>query len=311
MVQFVHVVPWVGILKVSNLEQPLFGARPTMASVSQVTKIVSHSPPSGAFKGLALGADLSASGNGTARDPLHADQEALDLERQRREIFVGTLAHELRQPLATMLAAVEVVRLNPGSSAATQAMEVVRRQIGQMDRVVVDLLDAARWARGKVTLRKHRLDLREIVTEAAADVAAVVASRGHELIVSTAAEPLWADVDPQRFHQVLSNLLRNAAKYTDPGGHITLSAQRDEAAIVVRVCDTGQGIPPDGLPHVFDLFAQLRPSEEGLGIGLSVVREIVGLHDGRIQARSEGLGNGSEFVVTLPLARSSDDSDHA
>jgi two-component system, chemotaxis family, CheB/CheR fusion protein len=123
-------------------------------------------------------------------------------------------------------------------------------------------------------------------------------------VVGTASEPLWVDADPQRLHQVLSNLLRNAVKYTDPGGRISLAADRKAATVILRVSDTGRGIESESLVHIFDLFAQVRrPSEAaGLGIGLSVVREIVTLHKGRIKARSEGPGHGSEFIVTLPFA---------
>ena len=257
----------------------------------------------GASSELDLVAAISAFEEFSARSPMQTQRAALDLERQRRETFVATLAHELRQPLAALLAAVEVVRFAADSPAANLATGVMKRQIGQMNRVVEDLLDAARWARGKVTLRTERLDVRDVIREASVDVAAAVAGRGHELRVTTALEPLWADVDPQRLHQVLANLLRNAVKYTDPGGRISLGAEREAATVVLRVSDTGHGIEPDALTHIFDLFAQLRPSEDGLGIGLSVVREIVELHQGRIEARSEGAGCGSEFIVTLPLAR--------
>jgi two-component system CheB/CheR fusion protein len=231
------------------------------------------------------------------------DGQALDIERRRKETFVSTLAHELRQPLSAMLAAVELARLTPDSSAANRATEVMKRQIGQMNRVIEDLIDATRWASGKVTLRKQRLDIRDVIRDAAQDVTAAIAERGHEFVVATASEPLWADADPQRVHQVLSNLLRNAVKYTDPGGRISVAADRGAATVTVRVSDTGRGIEPEALPHIFDLFSQVRPFEAaGLGIGLSVVREIVALHNGRIEVRSEGPGLGSEFIVTLPLA---------
>jgi signal transduction histidine kinase len=230
-------------------------------------------------------------------------EQALEVERRRKEIFVATLAHELRQPLAALLAAVEVLRLAPDSAATDRVTDIMKRQIGQMNRVVEDLLDATRWARGKVTLRKQRLDVREVIRDAALDMAAAVAERGHELVVTTASEPLWDDADPQRLHQVLSNLLRNAVKYTDPGGRLTLAAERKAAMVTVRVSDTGRGIAPEALPHIFDLFSQVRPPEAaGLGIGLSVLREIVTLHDGRIEARSDGPGHGSAFIATLPLA---------
>ena len=232
-----------------------------------------------------------------------AGRRTLDFERQRKETFVSTLAHELRQPLSAMLAAVEVVRLESDSAAASRATDVMKRQIGQMNRVIDDLVDATRWACGKVTIQKQRLDVRDTVRDAALDVQAALAGRGLELAVATTSEPLWADADPQRLQQVLSNLLRNAVKYTEPGGRISLAAERHPAAVTLRVSDTGRGIEPEALLHIFDLFSQVRPSEAvGLGIGLSVVREIVGLHKGRIEARSEGLGHGSEFIVTLPLA---------
>ena len=251
-------------------------------------------------------AAISEFGESTARDRLRAERAegaVRDLERDRRETFGATLAHEIRQPLATLLAAVEVIRRAPDSATTTRATDVMARQIGQMSRVVEDLLDAARWACGKVTLRRHRLDVRDVLKEAAMDIAAAVAERQHELLVSTASEPLWVDADRQRLHQVFSNLLRNAVKYTNPGGRISLAADRGPGTATLRVSDTGRGIESEALPHIFDLFSQVSPSEDGgLGIGLSVVREIVGLHDGRIEARSEGRGYGSEFIVTLPLA---------
>jgi PAS domain S-box-containing protein len=221
----------------------------------------------------------------------------------RKDTFVATLAHELRQPLSAMLAAAEVVRIAPGAEAASRAADVMRRQIGQMSRLVEDLVDATRWARGKVPLHRCRLDLREVMSEAAQDVAAEVAERGHELIVTEVPEPIWIDADRQRLQQVLSNLLHNAAKYTEPGGRIAVTLEAAASTITLRVVDTGQGIPADALTRIFDLFSQVRPDEgTGLGIGLSVVRDIVAQHGGSIEARSQGPGKGSEFIVTLPLA---------
>jgi signal transduction histidine kinase len=230
-------------------------------------------------------------------------QQALDLQRRRQEVFVSTLAHELRQPLSAVSAAVDVVRLAPASEAARRATATIQRQIGQMNRLIEDLMDEMRWACGKVTLRKHRIDVRQVLRDAALDVTASVVARRQELVVTTTAEPLWVDADRQRLQQVLSNLLANAMKYTGPCGRILLTADRREAAVTLRVSDTGRGLDRQSLSHIFDLFSQVRPAEgAGLGIGLSVVREIVALHRGRIEARSEGLGHGSEFIVTLPLA---------
>jgi signal transduction histidine kinase len=202
-----------------------------------------------------------------------------------------------------MLAALEVVRRAPGANAVGRAADVMRRQIDQMSRLVEDLVDATRWARGNVTLHKCRLDLRDVMSDAALDAAAGVAERGHALIVAKASEPIWVDADRQRLLQVLSNLLRNAVKYTEPGGRISMAAERIASTITLRVGDTGHGIEAEALPHIFDLFSQVRPQDGiGLGIGLSVVREIVALHGGSIEARSEGAWKGSEFIVTLPLA---------
>ena len=185
----------------------------------------------------------------------------------------------------------------------------MKRQIGQMNRMVDDLMDAMRWAAGKVTLRKQRIDARAVLRDAALDVTAAVAARRQELVVVTASEPLWVDADPQRLQQVLSNLLANAMKYTDACGQISLVAARQETAVTLCVRDTGRGIERQALAHIFDLFSQVRPAEgAGLGIGLSVVREIVALHQGRVEARSQGPGQGSEFIVTLPLGRLSADS---
>lgn len=236
-------------------------------------------------------------------DSVARAQQARDLQRWRQEAFVSTLAHELRQPLSVLAAAVEVVRLAPASEAASRATTTIQRQIGQMNRMVDDLMDAMRWAAGKVTLRKQRIDIRAVLRDAALDITDVVAARGQELVVVSPSEPLWVDADPQRLQQVISNLLANAMNYTEARGRISLVAARQETAVTLCVRDTGRGIEPQALAHVFDLFCQVRPAEgAGLGIGLSVVREIVALHDGRIEARSDGLGMGTEFIVTLPLA---------
>jgi signal transduction histidine kinase len=222
---------------------------------------------------------------------------------RRKDIFVATLAHELRQPLSVMLAAVEVVRLTPGTHAAHRAADVMRRQLGQMSRLVEDLVDATRWARGKVSLHKCRLDLRGVIGNAAADVKAAIAERGQELVIADLRESIWVDGDQQRLVQVVSNLLRNAVNYTPPCGRISMAVDRMPSTVTLRVGDTGRGIDTEALPHVFDLFSQTRPRDgAGLGIGLSVVREIVLLHGGSVEARSEGSGKGSEFIVTLPLA---------
>jgi len=235
--------------------------------------------------------------------PGRAEQQALDLHSPRQDVFVSTLAHELRQPLTVISTEIEVIRLDPASAAARVATTTIQRQIGQMSRMIEDLMDEMRWACGKLTLRTQRIDVRQVLRVAALDVASAIAARRQELVVTTASDALWVDADPQRLHQVLSNLLVNAIKCTAPRGRISLAAHLRDTTVTLSVSDTGRGIDRRALAHVFDLFSQLRPAEgAGLGIGLSVVREIVALHRGRIEARSEGPGRGSEFIVSLPLA---------
>mgnify|MGYP003575949199 FL=1 len=217
--------------------------------------------------------------------------------------FVSTVAHELRQTLTVLSATVATLQRAPSSEVAGHATSTIRRKIDEMSRVVDDLTDATRWAYGKVTLVKRCVDARDVLAEAAADAAAPAAARGHALEISSASRPLWVDGDPQRLRQMLSNLLANAIKFTDQPGRISVAAEARDATVLLRVNDTGRGIERAALAHVFDLFSQFaEPEDAGLGIGLSVVREIVSLHGGRVEARSEGPGRGSEFIVTLPLA---------
>ena len=200
-----------------------------------------------------------------------------------------------------MRAAVQVLRAELRSAASSWAADVLTRQIDQMSRMTDDLVDAARWTLGKVRMRPQRLDVCDVVRAAAADVRAAVALRRLQFALVTPPEPLWADVDRQRLLQVLSNLLGNAVKYTEPGGRVTLSVGTDPGSIRLSVHDTGRGIAPDALPHVFDPFWQGHSSDaSGLGIGLSVVRDIVARHEGRIDVQSDGPGHGSVFTVTLP-----------
>jgi two-component system CheB/CheR fusion protein len=167
--------------------------------------------------------------------------------------------------------------------------------------MVEDLIDTAHWASGRLSLHTTLVDVRKAVADAAQDVTSAVAARGQELEVVVGPELLWVEADPDRFRQVLSNLLDNAINYTDAGGRIRLTAEGGDESVVVRVSDTGCGLGSEALAHVFDLFSQVRPvNSTGLGVGLSVVREIVALHGGRIEALSEGVGRGSDFVVTLP-----------
>jgi signal transduction histidine kinase/CheY-like chemotaxis protein len=233
--------------------------------------------------------------------------EALRESDRRKNDFLAVLAHELRNPLAPILHAVEVLRLaGPTNPALAQARDVVERQVRLMTRLVDDLLDVTRIAQGKLQLRPTRFDLAEAVAQAVQTTAPLFEAQQHRLSVHLPTEPLSLEGDQARIVQVLVNLLSNAAKYTDRGGEVRLTAGREDGDVVLRVRDNGAGIEPEMLPRVFDLFTQidrlLDRSQGGLGIGLTLVRRLVELHGGRVAARSEGPGKGSEFTVTLPAA---------
>ena len=232
------------------------------------------------------------------------DEQMLALHRWRQEAFVSTLAHELRQPLSVLASSVGVVRHAPASAAASRATTIIERQIGQMNRIVEDLMDSMRWACGKVTIRKQRIDAREVVRAAAQDATAAVAGRRQELVVTIRAR---ASLGRRRSTAPPASARESARQRDEIHGPRRPDHARRRAGdgIGVMLClrDTGRGIDRQSLTHIFDLFSQVRPAEgAGLGIGLSVVREIVALHQGRVEARSEGLGRGSEFIVTLPVA---------
>jgi CheY-like chemotaxis protein len=184
---------------------------------------------------------------------------------------------------------------------------MMERQLRQMVHLVDDLLDLSRISRGKITLRKERVELAKVVQQAVETSRPVVEQAGHELTVSMPPAPLFVDADTTRLAQVFANLLNNAAKYTEPGGHISLAVQWHGGEAVVAVRDTGIGIPAAMLPRVFDMFTQvdrnLERAQGGLGIGLSIVKRLVEMHGGRIEAHSDGRGLGSEFVVRLPLKK--------
>jgi two-component system, chemotaxis family, CheB/CheR fusion protein len=231
-------------------------------------------------------------------------------DRQKNE-FVATLAHELRNPLAPLRNAVEILR-NPARNDddAARTLDLIDRQITKLSRLVDDLLDAARITRGQVLLRKERTDLRVIVQRALETTQDLMRARGQKLSVLPASESLIVDVDPVRIEQVFVNLLNNASKYTRDQGSISVSmdllrhGEAGRPMAVVRVRDDGVGIEPEMLPRVFDLFTQadrsLARTQGGLGIGLSLVRSLVDLHGGRVAVQSEGPDRGSEFTVSLP-----------
>jgi signal transduction histidine kinase len=233
-------------------------------------------------------------------------EDALRAADRRKDEFLATLAHELRNPLAPIRYASRISR-TPGATEAevARASEVIERQVEHMARLLDDLLDVSRITRGKLELRLERLALADHLLAAAETVRPLIEARGHRLTVDVAGAPVAVDADPVRFAQIFANLLTNAAKYTDPGGAIHLRARVEGDKAVVSVLDNGIGIAPELLPRMFEMFSQatgaLERSEGGLGIGLALARGLVVLHQGTIEARSAGLGKGSEFVVTLPL----------
>ena len=232
--------------------------------------------------------------------------EALETRERELNEFLAMLSHELRNPLAPMRNVVGVLRTGTRDEAILRwSHDVLDRQLAQLTRLVEDLLDVSRMTSGKITLREEPLDLCEVIAGAVEMHRPLIEARGHSLKVMLPAEPLGVLGDPTRLAQVMQNLLSNATKYTPDGGTIEVSVAREGDEAVVRVRDTGVGMPPALVKRVFDLFAQgersLDRSEGGLGIGLTLVERIVKQHGGSIRARSDGPGTGSEFVVRLPL----------
>ncbi len=232
-------------------------------------------------------------------------EEALKEANRRKDEFLATLAHELRNPLAPIRNAVELMRRANGDGAMTEmARSMMERQVGQMVRLVDDLLDISRITRGKLHLRRERIELAPVVRSAVEASRPVIDAHAHDLTVTLPPEPIHLEADPIRLAQVFSNLLNNAAKYTESGGHIWLTAERRGAGVGVAVRDTGIGIAAEHLPHVFEMFSQAAPalerSQGGLGIGLALVQGLVELHGGSVEARSAGPGKGSELTLRLP-----------
>jgi PAS domain S-box-containing protein len=233
-------------------------------------------------------------------------ESALRQADRRKDEFLAMLAHELRNPLAPMRNAVQILRMANGNDETVRmAAELMDRQVSQMVRLVEDLLDVSRITRGRIELRKRRIELATAVEQAVEDIRSQVAGREQKLEVALPREPIFLLADDARLTQVIGNLLSNASKFTDPGGHIQLALERDADHAVVRVRDTGIGIAADQLSRIFEMFVQvdtsLERSVDGLGIGLTLVKSLVELHRGEVQVHSDGLGHGSEFVLRLPI----------
>ena len=233
-------------------------------------------------------------------------EEALQREARHKDEFLAMLAHELRNPLAPIANALQIVKQQAQSDQIGQTFQdVALRQVEHMSRLLDDLLDVGRIGQGRIELRKEPVDIGALVTRTVEATLPLFENQRHELKVSLPRGAVWVLGDPTRLEQILTNLLNNAAKYTDPGGGVWLTAERDAGEITLRVRDTGVGIPSDLAPRVFDLFMQverrLDRSRGGIGVGLTLVKRLTELHGGRVEARSDGPGKGSEFTVRLPV----------
>jgi two-component system CheB/CheR fusion protein len=237
--------------------------------------------------------------------------EQLAEENRRKDHFLAVLAHELRNPLAPMHTALEILR-RPGADreVSERVFGILERQVRLMKRLIDDLLDVSRINQDKIHLSKETLDLAAVIQRAVEVTAPLLEERRHQLSLSLPPQPLRIEADAVRLEQVVINLLTNAAKYTEPGGHIWVTAESEGSEAVLRVRDTGDGIPPEMLESIFDMFMQVdrsvgRTRQWGLGVGLALVRRLLELHGGSIKATSAGPGQGSEFVARLPLLRES------
>jgi len=233
-------------------------------------------------------------------------QALLNDADRRKDEFLATLAHELRNPLAPVRNAVHFLHLKAAEAPELKwARDVIDRQTKAMARLIDDLMDVSRISRGKIALQREHVALSKVVDNAVETSQPTIAQFGHELIVNVPAEPVTVNADLTRLAQVLLNLLNNAAKYTDPGGRIELNVAREDREVVISVRDTGIGIPASKLESIFEMFAQvegaLSRSRGGLGIGLNLAKRLVEMHGGTIQARSDGVDKGSEFIARLPI----------
>jgi PAS domain S-box-containing protein len=235
-------------------------------------------------------------------------EEALKEVNQRKDEFLAMLAHELRNPLAPIRNAAQLLSAHGGRPEIEWARAVIERQTTHLSRLVDDLLDVSRMVRGQITLQRAPVTLADVVQTAIETSRPLIRRRKHHFSVHLPERPVHIEGDLTRLAQVVSNLLNNAAKYTDDGGQIQLDATVDGGYVAIRVRDTGLGVAPNLLPHIFDLFTQadrtLDRAEGGLGIGLTLVKRLVEMHGGTVEAHSEGLGRGAEFIVRLPVLSS-------
>jgi len=233
-------------------------------------------------------------------------EQALKAADRHKDEFLAMLAHELRNPLAPILNAVQLIRKKPLSDPQLLwSRDLIERQLGHLTRLVDDLLDVSRITRGKINLSRETVEVADLVARAVETVQPLIVERGHRFTLDVSRDSIRVFGDPLRLTQAVGNVLSNAAKYTENGGQINLTARQVDGIVEIRVQDTGIGIPADLQPMIFDMFTQLnhqtgRP-QSGLGIGLALVRKLLEMHGGSVTAFSEGNGQGSEFLITLPV----------
>jgi PAS domain S-box-containing protein len=247
------------------------------------------------------------------QEELRRSEEALRAADHRKDEFLAILAHELRNPLAAIASAAHVIRSRLANGEDVERpLQILERQTRNSARLLDDLLDVSRITRGILHLRKEQVLLDGVIRSAVESQAALIASAGHRLTITLPREPISLEADPTRLEQIVANLLNNAVKYTPEGGKIAVEAEHEGAEVRIGISDDGNGIPADLLPRVFDLFVQeeqsLARSKGGLGLGLTLVRKLVELHGGSVEARSAGVGKGSTFVVRFPAAPRAEDA---
>jgi PAS domain S-box-containing protein len=253
-----------------------------------------------------VGVSLDITDRKEAEAALGAQAEQLRYSDRRKDEFLATLAHELRNPLAPIRTGLGILKRAPSGESADRARDMMDRQLGHMVRLIDDLMDLSRITRGKVELKKERVTLRSVVDSTVEATRPLIDSAAHKLSVNLPPEPVYFDVDPTRAGQIIGNLVNNAAKYTPDGGHIDITARVEGPCVVIDVKDDGLGIPKEQLASVFDMFSQvdrtLERSQGGLGIGLALVRKLLAMHEGSISVTSGGSGCGSTFTVRFPVA---------
>jgi PAS domain S-box-containing protein len=242
-----------------------------------------------------------------ARNEVDRLRQGAEAANRAKDEFLAMLGHELRNPLSPILTALQLMKLR-GDDDMERERTIIERQVNHLTRLVDDLLDVSRIARGRVDLKKEVIEMAEVVASAIEMTSPLLEQRMHSICVKLPREGLAVEGDPTRLSQVVSNLISNAAKYTPPGGNITISGETTLEEVILRVCDTGVGIAPDVLPRIFDLFVQEKQaidrSQGGLGLGLTIVRSLVERHGGTVSVHSEGPGLGAEFIIRLPKTNS-------